>query len=98
VQLCKYFIEIGDSERESTVWGEINVLRLVIQASHTFTKLIFVYRFAMLEYGNKSPIGSEYEIADSRLELTLIECSSAGTTPSRSHERDRTHDCPKAAT
>lgn len=27
VQLCKYFIEIGDSERESTVWGEINVLR-----------------------------------------------------------------------
>lgn len=29
VQLCKYFIEIGDSERESTVWGEINVLRFV---------------------------------------------------------------------
>jgi hypothetical protein len=42
VQLCKYFIEIGDSERESTVWGEINVLR-----------------FAMLEYGNRSPIGSK---------------------------------------
>ncbi|KAF9015259.1 hypothetical protein BDQ17DRAFT_1340748 [Cyathus striatus] len=30
VQLCKYFIEINDSERESTVWGEINVLRYVI--------------------------------------------------------------------
>jgi len=27
VQLCKYFIETNDSERESTVWGEINVLR-----------------------------------------------------------------------
>ena len=27
VQLCKFFIEINDSERESTVWGEINVLR-----------------------------------------------------------------------
>ncbi|KIM85323.1 hypothetical protein PILCRDRAFT_817327 [Piloderma croceum F 1598] len=44
VQLCKYFIEIGDSERESTVWGEINVLR-----------------FAMLEYGNRSPIGTRQE-------------------------------------
>lgn len=29
VQLCKYFIEINDGERESTVWGEINVLRFV---------------------------------------------------------------------
>ena len=29
VQLCKYFIEIGDTERESVVWGEINVLRCV---------------------------------------------------------------------
>lgn len=27
IQLCKYFIELGDNERESTVWGEINVLR-----------------------------------------------------------------------
>lgn len=44
VQLCKYFIEIGDSERESTVWGEINVLR-----------------FAMLEYGSRSPIGTRQE-------------------------------------
>lgn len=44
VQLCKYFIEIGDSERESTVWGEINVLR-----------------FAMLEYGARSPIGARQE-------------------------------------
>lgn len=41
VQLCKYFIEIGDTSRESTVWGEINALR-----------------FAMMAYGNKSPIGS----------------------------------------
>ncbi|KAJ3879070.1 hypothetical protein F5051DRAFT_486390 [Lentinula edodes] len=44
VQLCKYFIEVGDSDRESTVWGEINVLR-----------------FAMLAYGEKSPIGTRQE-------------------------------------
>ncbi|KAK7463678.1 hypothetical protein VKT23_007021 [Stygiomarasmius scandens] len=44
VQLCKYFIEISDSERESTVWGEINVLR-----------------FAMLAYGQRSPIGTRQE-------------------------------------
>ena len=30
IQLCKYFIEINDAARESTVWGEINVLRSVI--------------------------------------------------------------------
>lgn len=29
VQLCKYFIEIGDVSRETTIWGEINVLRYV---------------------------------------------------------------------
>jgi hypothetical protein len=44
VQLCKFFIEINDSERESTVWGEINVLR-----------------FAMMEYGQRSPIGTRQE-------------------------------------
>ncbi|KAF9569661.1 hypothetical protein CPC08DRAFT_652540 [Agrocybe pediades] len=44
VQLCKYFIEIGDNDRESTVWGEINVLR-----------------FAMMEYGQRSPIGTRQE-------------------------------------
>ncbi|KAH9937080.1 uncharacterized protein B0H18DRAFT_1081363 [Fomitopsis serialis] len=44
VQLCKYFIEIGDSSRESTVWGEINALR-----------------FAMMAYGNRSPIGTRQE-------------------------------------
>ncbi|KII93558.1 hypothetical protein PLICRDRAFT_171296 [Plicaturopsis crispa FD-325 SS-3] len=44
VQLCKYFIEIGDSEREATVWGEINVLR-----------------YAMIEYGHRSPIGTRQE-------------------------------------
>ncbi|KAF9787342.1 hypothetical protein BJ322DRAFT_1054850 [Thelephora terrestris] len=27
VQLCRYFIEIGDVSRETTIWGEINVLR-----------------------------------------------------------------------
>lgn len=27
IQLCKYFIQINDAARESTVWGEINVLR-----------------------------------------------------------------------
>ncbi|XP_006454415.1 hypothetical protein AGABI2DRAFT_214436 [Agaricus bisporus var. bisporus H97] len=44
VQLCKYFIEINDSERESTVWGEINVLR-----------------FVMMEYGQRSPVGTRQE-------------------------------------
>ncbi|KDQ63644.1 hypothetical protein JAAARDRAFT_203058 [Jaapia argillacea MUCL 33604] len=44
VQLCKYFIEIGDTEGEAHVWGEINVLR-----------------FAMLEYGARSPIGTRQE-------------------------------------
>ncbi|KAF8641137.1 hypothetical protein AX17_000779 [Amanita inopinata Kibby_2008] len=44
IQLCKYFIEINDNERESTVWGEINILR-----------------FAMLTYGNRSPIGTRQE-------------------------------------
>ncbi|KAK0465077.1 uncharacterized protein EV420DRAFT_937214 [Desarmillaria tabescens] len=44
VQLCKYFIEIGDTQRESSVWGEINVLR-----------------FAMLAYGQRSPIGTRQE-------------------------------------
>ncbi|KAG0708958.1 hypothetical protein DFH29DRAFT_1036272 [Suillus ampliporus] len=27
VQVCKYFIEVGDQAREDQVWGEINVLR-----------------------------------------------------------------------
>jgi len=44
VQLCRYFIEINDVQRESTVWGEINVLR-----------------FAMMSYGQRSPIGSRQE-------------------------------------
>ncbi|KAF9532019.1 hypothetical protein CPB83DRAFT_848197 [Crepidotus variabilis] len=44
VQLCKYFIEINDAERESTVWGEINILR-----------------FAMMQYGQRSPIGTRQE-------------------------------------
>ncbi|KAH8102434.1 hypothetical protein BXZ70DRAFT_928561 [Cristinia sonorae] len=30
IQLCKYFIEINDTVRESTVWGEINVLRFAM--------------------------------------------------------------------
>lgn len=44
VQLCKHYIESGDQERESRIWGEINVLR-----------------FAMLEYGSRSPIGTRQE-------------------------------------
>ncbi|KNZ71447.1 Zinc finger transcription factor YRR1 [Termitomyces sp. J132] len=44
IQLCKYFIELGDTERESAVWGDINVLR-----------------FAMMEYGHRSPIGVRQE-------------------------------------
>jgi hypothetical protein len=27
IQLCKYFIETGDTDREYGVWGVINVLR-----------------------------------------------------------------------
>jgi hypothetical protein len=53
VQLCKYFIEINDSERESTVWGEINVLR-----------------FAMMEYGSRSPIGSKHLVSDGRVDYS----------------------------
>ncbi|CCM05167.1 uncharacterized protein FIBRA_07376 [Fibroporia radiculosa] len=30
VQLCKYFIEIGDTAREAAVWGEINTLRFAM--------------------------------------------------------------------
>jgi len=30
IQLCKYFIEIGDVSRETTIWGEINILRCVL--------------------------------------------------------------------
>ncbi|KAJ7597133.1 hypothetical protein C8J56DRAFT_1159103 [Mycena floridula] len=44
VQLCKWFIEVGDQQREATIWGEINVLR-----------------FAMLAYGQRSPIGTRQE-------------------------------------
>ncbi|KAI0330575.1 hypothetical protein GY45DRAFT_1250588 [Cubamyces sp. BRFM 1775] len=29
-QLCKYYIEIGDTVREQTVWGEINALRFAM--------------------------------------------------------------------
>jgi hypothetical protein len=59
VQLCKYFIEIGDSEREATVWGEINVLRFAVPSFYLFYMTHLFRRFAMLEYGNKSPIGSQ---------------------------------------
>lgn len=44
IHLCKYFIEIGDLERESAAWSDINLLR-----------------FAMIEYGNRSPIGTRQE-------------------------------------
>ncbi|KAI0286941.1 hypothetical protein BGY98DRAFT_942832 [Russula aff. rugulosa BPL654] len=44
VQLCKYFIETGDTDREYGVWGVINVLR-----------------FAMTDYGKRSPIGTRQE-------------------------------------
>ena len=27
IQLCKYFIETGDTDREYGIWGVINVLR-----------------------------------------------------------------------
>lgn len=32
IQLCKYFIEIGDISREATIWGEINILRSAMMA------------------------------------------------------------------
>jgi hypothetical protein len=61
VQLCKYFIEIGDSERESTVWGEINVLRSArLLCVYAVTVIDMYIRFAMLAYGHRSPIGSTY--------------------------------------
>lgn len=44
IQLCHHLIEIGDTDRESMVWGEINALR-----------------FAMMEYGRRSPIGIRQE-------------------------------------
>jgi len=44
VQLCKHFIESGDTEQETNTWAEINVMR-----------------FAMLEYGAHSPIGTRQE-------------------------------------
>ncbi|TFK30532.1 hypothetical protein FA15DRAFT_662503 [Coprinopsis marcescibilis] len=44
VQLCKHYIETDEQEKESRIWGEINVLR-----------------FAMLEYGSRSPIGTRQE-------------------------------------
>ncbi|KAF8481091.1 hypothetical protein DFH94DRAFT_441748 [Russula ochroleuca] len=44
IQLCKYFIETGDTDREYGVWGVINVLR-----------------FAMTDYGKRSPIGTRQE-------------------------------------
>ncbi|KAI9460975.1 hypothetical protein BJY52DRAFT_1360887 [Lactarius psammicola] len=44
IQLCKYFIETGDTDREYGVWGVINVLR-----------------FAMTDYGKRSPIGARQE-------------------------------------
>ena len=60
VQLCKYFIEINDTARESTVWGEINVLRYVLElAAAVTTSHLLTCRFAMLEYGSRSPIGSK---------------------------------------
>jgi len=50
IQLCKYFIEINDTERESTVWGEINVLRHVerIQACLKVDLIHFQVRYANL--------------------------------------------------
>lgn len=44
IQVCKYFIEIGDYAKEAQIWGEINVLRE-----------------AMLNYGRRSPIGTQQE-------------------------------------
>lgn len=56
VQLCKYFIETGDTDREYGVWGVINVLRwgpIIV-----FHRILIFQRFAMTDYGKRSPIGS----------------------------------------
>lgn len=65
IQLCKYFIEIGDVSRETTIWGEINILRYVSTLS-SLCKLNVLTgndgpfdRSAMMAYGERSPIGSE---------------------------------------
>jgi len=44
IQLCKYYIETGDTDQEYGAWGVINVLR-----------------FAMTDYGKRSPIGTRQE-------------------------------------
>ncbi len=59
-QLCKYFIEIGDTAREQTIWGEINALRSVsVLAANVSGISDSPSRFAMLTYGTRSPIGSK---------------------------------------
>lgn len=72
IQLCKYFIEIGNTEREYGVWGEINVLRYVLIFLFVRNQTLFVdsrflfsphnNRFAMTEYGKRSPIGSKLSL------------------------------------
>jgi hypothetical protein len=83
VQLCKYYIEIGDSEKESAVWSEINMLR-----------------FAMLDYGNRSPIGSKLTSLSSVLELlmNLVNHSTARETPTGIDARNCPHDSATATT
>jgi hypothetical protein len=98
VQLCKYFIEIGDTEREATVWGEINVLRFV-----TSEKLCFVSDIKLLDLQCWSTeIGRLLVVSMLWCVIFLpsdpIICSSTRATPPRSNEGDCPNDSAKAAT
>ncbi len=99
VQLCKYFIEIGDTDRESTVWGEINVLRYAYFSRTAYSGLAPTTRFAMLAYGQRSPIGSKYRLVHvfhPFLNKTFF--STTGAPFTRPDERDCQNDGTKAAT
>lgn len=49
-----------DAAREDHVWGEINVLRYAIISDTLALPLTTYLRQAMINYGARSPIGSEY--------------------------------------
>lgn len=87
VQLCKRLIEIGDHASEASVWGEINLLRFVGQDfySNSTANNAMLGRFAMLEYGSQSPIGSQLFSGFTDVLLMII-YSSTGEIAARSDD------------
>lgn len=90
IQLCKYFIEIGNTEREYGVWGEINVLRYVLIFFLFVARLCSLTRvsssprerrFAMTEYGKRSPIGSKLSLPI--LSFTVCRFADISLSPSQ---------------